>query len=152
MDSVYVGEETKISRCKFNMIKSPPDMDLLMSTLRSTEVRCEYEEKESRLISDHLPGPHRDTPSINFITSTRVHARWCFLLIPPLAVGTVTILRSSVQLDVSIFSGLDSCLGSVVTITGHCFSFPDSEVDYKKDTNTKTRKMIKSQCNIEFEY
>jgi len=60
---------------RFHKINSSHDKDLLTSTLRSTEVRCEYEENESRLISDHLPGPHRDTPSTSFNTSTRVHAR-----------------------------------------------------------------------------
>lgn len=130
----------------FNMIKSSHGIalsllpDSKMSTLRSTDVRYECDEKERRLISDHRPAPHRDTPSTNFITSTRVHARWCFLLIPPFAVGTVTILSCEGWLDGSAFFGLNSCLGSVVPTTGHCFSFPDSEADYEKDTNPQKEK------------
>lgn len=135
----------------FNKIRSTHDLAYYQSskmiTLRSTEVRYEYDAKESRLISDHLPAPHRDTPSTNLITSTRVHARWCFLLIPPFAVGTVTILLSSeVWLDGSALFGLNSCRSSTGPITGHC-SFTGSEEDYFEHTHPQTERTKKS-CYI----
>lgn len=118
----------------------PEMQQSLIHTFRSTEVRWVYDEKERRLISDQRPAPNLATPSTSFITSVKLQARWCFLLIPPFAVGTVAswssellpdaLSRGVLSIESTLFCSLPWDISDI--LVKHCFSLSSSETICKE--------------------